>query len=73
MKKISIKTVNTVSDTASWITFNCQILNGPPFPLKPILFAGTWQQYSNKAMPQLNRITKGIDNFENHDTLCSLR
>ena len=65
--------VKTVNDTASWMTFNCQMLKGPPFPTKPMRLAGTWQQYSNKAMPQLNRITRGRDNLENQDTLCSFR
>lgn len=29
--------VKTVNDIASWMTFSCMILNGPPFPWKPIL------------------------------------
>jgi hypothetical protein len=37
----------------SCITFSCTRENGPPLPLYPILFAGTWKIYSNKAIPQL--------------------
>src|SRR5690348_9074351 len=40
----------------SCITFSCSKVNGPPFSLKPILFAGTWKQYSKKAIAQLMRI-----------------
>ena len=68
-----MNTVNTVRETASCMTFNCHRLKGPPFSTKPIRLAGTWQQYSNRAIPQLNRITKGSDNFENHEALCSFR
>jgi hypothetical protein len=38
------------------MTFNCQILNGPPFSLNPILLAGINKKYSNKAIPQLIKI-----------------
>ena len=33
------------------------MLNGPPLPVNPILFAGTWNIYSKKATPQLINIT----------------
>ena len=39
------------------ITFSCINEYGPPFPSKPIRFAGTWQQYSSNAIPHENRIT----------------
>ncbi len=54
---MKVKIVNTTSVITSWITFNCQRENGPPFSAKPILFAGTWKMYSKRAMPQLIRIT----------------
>ena len=50
--------VKTVNDIASWITFSCMILNGPPFPWKPILLAGTWAQYSKNARPHDRRMTR---------------
>lgn len=43
-------TAKTISETHSWITFNCMSEKGPPSPWKPIRLAGTWQQYSKKAM-----------------------
>ena len=45
-------TVKTVRETTSWIIFSWTRLNGPPFSLNPILFAGTRNQYSKKAIPQ---------------------
>ena len=50
--------VKTVNDIASWMTFSCMILNGPPFPWKPILLAGTWAQYSKNARPHDRRMTR---------------
>ena len=49
--------VKTVSETTSCITLSCRRVKGPPLPTKPILLAGTWQAYSNKAMLQENTIT----------------
>src|SRR5690606_41505570 len=46
-------TANTTSVITSWITFNWIKIKGPPLPLNPILFSGTWNIYSNKAIPQL--------------------
>lgn len=57
LKNTIVKTVNTVNVITSWITFNCQSVNGPPFSTKPILLAGTWKEYSNSAIPQLINIT----------------
>ena len=53
----STMTVKTVSETTSWITFNSQIENGPPYSLLPRRFAGTIKQYSKKATSQLIKIT----------------
>ena len=50
------KTTNTVSVITSWITFNSINENGPSLPWKPILLAGTWKQYSKKAIAQLINI-----------------
>ena len=40
----------------SWITFNCQMVKGPPLPSNPILLAGTIAIYSKSAIIQLNRM-----------------
>src|SRR6185312_4275710 len=58
LKKINIKTVKTERVITSWIIFSCHKENGPPSSLNPILFAGTWNMYSKKAIPQLIRITR---------------
>ena len=50
-------TVKTVSDMTSWMTLSCMSENGPPFPLKPILLAGTCAQYSKNATAHEKRIT----------------
>ena len=49
----SAKSVKTESETTSWITFSSQIENGPPNSADPMRLAGTWKQYSNRAMHQL--------------------
>ena len=46
----SAKSVKTESETTSWITFSSQIENGPPNSADPMRLAGTWKQYSNRAM-----------------------
>ena len=51
-------TANTTSETHSWITFNCTSENGPPLSTKPRRFAGTWQQYSKKAIIHEKAITR---------------
>ena len=51
-------TVKTVREMTSCITFSCMRENGPPLPLNPILFAGTWAQYSKNATPHENSMTK---------------
>lgn len=56
LKAIIVNIENTVIVMTSCMTFSCQRLNGPPFSMKPILLAGTWKQYSKKAIPQLIRI-----------------
>ena len=53
--KTSANSVKTESETTSWMTFSYQIENGPPNCDDPMRLAGTWKQYSNSAMPQLNR------------------
>ena len=50
-------TVNTVREITSWMILSCIRLKGPPFSTNPILFAGTWAQYSKNATPQENNIT----------------
>ena len=66
LKNISENAVNTINVIASWITFNCQSVNGPPFSTNPILFAGTWAEYSKRAMPQLIKITEIKFRLLNH-------
>ena len=39
-----------VNVITSWTTFNCIREKGPPFPMNPKRLAGTWAQYSNKAI-----------------------
>ena len=67
------RTVNTVSDITSWMIFSCIRLKGPPFSTKPILFAGTWAQYSKNATPQENRMTRMRGQLEEIFISCSLR
>ena len=64
---------NTVRVITSWITFSCQMENGPPFSIKPILLAGTWKQYSKKAKPQLNKIISGKPKLLNQLKSLSFR
>lgn len=45
--------------------------NGPPFPWNPIRFAGTWKQYSKKAIPQLIKMTPMSGRLENQDISLS--
>ena len=40
-----------------WIALLCINENGPPLPKKPIRLAGTWQEYSAKAITQENSTT----------------
>src|SRR6267378_7474688 len=47
------KTENTDSVITSWMVLSCAVVNS----YEPMRFAGTWKQYSKKAMPQLARIT----------------
>ena len=44
--------MNTIMVITSWITLSCPRSKRP----KPMRFAGTWKQYSKKAIPQLARI-----------------
>lgn len=50
--------VNTVSETASCMTFSWIRLNGPPLTAAPMRLAGIMNEYSNKAMPHDMRMTK---------------
>lgn len=63
LKKLTEKTVKTTNVITSWITLSCQRLKGPPFSVNPIRLAGTWKQYSNKAMPQLIKIMASKPRF----------
>jgi hypothetical protein len=47
------KSIKMISVIASGTVFNWTSVNGPPFSLKPIRFAGPWNRYSKKAIPQL--------------------
>ena len=57
----------------SWITFSCTSENGPPLPVKPILLAGTWQQYSKNAMAHEKAITPISGQVLLTPVCCSLR
>ena len=48
--KTSANSVKTESETTSWMTFSSQIENGPPNCDDPMRLAGTWKQYSNRAI-----------------------
>ena len=56
-KRMLAMMAKTMSDTHSCITLSCTKVNGPPLSMKPMRLAGTWQQYSKKAMAQLNMMT----------------
>ena len=66
-------TVNKVRDITSWMTFSCMSENGPPLPLNPILFAGTWAQYSKNATAHENRMTSTSGQLEDIFISWSLR
>ena len=63
----------TTSDTHSWITLSCTKENGPPFPTKPIRFAGTWQQYSKKAISHENAITPISGQLDETPVCCNFK
>ena len=65
--------IKTISVIASCIVFSCTRLNGPPSPLKPIRFAGTWNKYSKKAIPQLMRMIEKRPRFWLHDISLNFR
>lgn len=65
LKKISVNAVKTIKVITSCITLSCHKLKGPPFSLKPILFAGTCAEYSKSAIPQLMRTIVGSPNLLN--------
>ena len=66
LNNTSVKMVKTVKVTASWMTFSCHRLKGPPFSMNPIRLAGIMKLYSTPATSQLNRMMRGNDNLENH-------
>lgn len=50
--------MNTLSEITSCITLSSIKEKGPPLPENPMRFAGTWKQYSKKAIPQLTSIIR---------------
>ena len=58
--KTTAKTVKTSREMTSWITLSSQIEKGPPSWELPMRLAGTWKQYSNRAIPQLSRMMDSI-------------
>ena len=46
-----VKSENMVRETTSWITLSWTRLKGPPLSTKPMRLAGTWKEYSKRAMP----------------------
>ena len=73
LKKMSMNTVKMVSERNSWMTLSCQRLNGPPFSMKPMRFAGTMKLYSINAIPQLKRMTNGSESLLNQAVLCNFK
>ena len=51
------KPTKIINVMTSWITFSCIKVKEPPFPINPILFAGTWNEYSARAITHEKRIT----------------
>src|SRR5713226_9457237 len=47
------KTEKTDSVITSWMVLSCAVVKS----YEPMRFAGTWKQYSKKAIPQLARMT----------------
>ncbi len=46
---------------------------GPPLPSKPILFAGTWKQYSTRAMPHERPMMRYSGQLFDTPDVCSFR
>ncbi len=65
LKKMMMKTMKTVREIASCITFSSVNEKLPPNSLEPKRFAGIIKQYSKKAMPQLMRIMPKMPQFSN--------
>ena len=66
--KMLARITNTVRLIHSCITFNCISEKGPPLSIQPIRFAGTWQQYSKKAIPH----EKAMMPMSGHDFVTPL-
>lgn len=66
LKTTKVNTAKTTNVITSCSTFNWIRLNGPPCSLYPILLAGTWNIYSNSAMPQLISIMDTSPSLLNH-------
>ena len=50
-RTVMTRTVKTISEMASWMTFSWMRLNGPPLTTDPMRLAGIMKKYSIKAMP----------------------
>lgn len=72
-KSMFIMTANTPRLIHSCMTLSCISENGPPLPTNPIRFAGTWQQYSKRAMPHENAMTPIIGHFAATPVACSFK
>ena len=58
LNTVTTMMVNTVSETASWMTFSWMRLNGPPLIDEPMRLAGIINEYSNSATPHDIRMTR---------------
>lgn len=56
-KKQLAKIVKMTRVITSCRTLSCIRVNGPPLPMKPMRLAGTWNEYSARAMTHEKRIT----------------
>lgn len=72
-KAIIEKMMKTDRVMTSWRILSCMRLKGPSLPVNPIRLAGTWRQYSKKAIDQLKRMIAIRGRFLNHGSSFNLR
>ena len=68
-----VNSVKIIRVITSCITLSCINVNGPPLPVKPILLAGIWHEYSASAMPHEKIITSHNGHDEMSFICCNFR